>query len=476
MDYQVVIGLEVHVQLKTKSKAFCSCSTEFGLAPNTSVCPVCLGLPGSLPVLNRFALEFAIKVSLALNCQIQRNIRFDRKNYFYPDLPKNYQISQYALPIGKEGFLEIEPQEGIKNRIGIKRVHLEEDAGKLIHTQDYSLVDFNRAGIPLLEIVSYPEISSPDLAYEYLITLKELLSYLDVSDCDMEKGSLRCDANISLKKKEAKELGVKVELQNMNSFKAVKDALSYEVKRQAKILKENRSVIQETRLWDPKEGRTISMRTKEEAQDYRYFPDPDLVPFVLDEEIIERIKESLPVLPHAVREKLKRDFGLTFEQAKFIASEKKLAEYFQSCMEFYPQVKSVYNWLAGPLMAEINERKIDWKDLKISPQEFIGLIKLVDERRITQLKAKEILKKMFTLGKSYLSIIEEEGVSQISDLAYLKGIVKEVIEANPKVISDYKEGKTNALMFLVGQVMKKTNKNADPKIVQELLKESIEKS
>jgi len=475
MEYEVVIGLEVHVQLKTKTKAFCGCSTEFGQAPNTSVCPVCLGFPGSLPVLNKTALDFAIKVGLALNCKIQEYIRFDRKNYFYPDLPKNYQISQYNLPVAQDGFLDIELEEGIKKRIGIKRVHLEEDAGKLIHLEDCSLVDFNRAGIPLLEIVSLPQINSPQEAYEYLITLKEILRYLEVSDCDMEKGSLRCDANISLKKKKDLKLGTKVELKNMNSFKAVKDALSYEVERQKEFLKKNKTLIQETRLWDPKEEKTISMRTKEEAQDYRYFPEPDLVPFVLEQAYIEKIKDSLPEMPASKKQRFIKSYGLSFKQAKFIVSEKKIADYFESCVNFYNQPKVIYNWLSGPLVSEMNERKQNIEDLNILVEDFCGLIKMVEDKKISNLKAKEILKKMLDNKKSFSEIIQEEQIVQISDTTTLNRIIEEVIKENPKSVQDYKSGKTNAIMFLVGQVMKKTQKNAQPQIVQKLLKEVLDK-
>jgi aspartyl-tRNA(Asn)/glutamyl-tRNA(Gln) amidotransferase subunit B len=474
MEYEVIIGLEVHVQLKTKTKAFCGCSTEFGQAPNTSVCPVCLGFPGSLPVLNKLALEFAIKVGLALNCRIQKYIRFDRKNYFYPDLPKNYQISQYSLPVAEDGFLDVELEEGIKKRIGIKRVHLEEDAGKLIHLEEYSLIDFNRAGIPLLEIVSYPEINSPQEAYEYLITLKEILRYLEVSDCDMEKGSLRCDANISLKKKKDLKLGTKIELKNMNSFKAVKDALSYEIERQKEFLEKDRPLVQETRLWDPREEKTISMRTKEEAQDYRYFPEPDLVPFILEEADVERIRNSLPEMPASKKQRFMERYGLSFKQVRFIVSEKKIADYFESCVNFYNQPKIIYNWLCGPLMSEMNERKESIEELRVFPEELCGLIKLVEEKKISNLKAKEVLKKMLDTKKSFKEIIQEELITQISDSATLNKIIEEVLRENPKSVQDYKSGKTNALMFLVGQVMKKTQRNADAQLVQKLLKQMLE--
>ncbi|MCM8791642.1 MAG: Asp-tRNA(Asn)/Glu-tRNA(Gln) amidotransferase subunit GatB [Candidatus Omnitrophica bacterium] len=476
MEYDVVIGLETHVQLKTKTKAFCSCSTEFGQVPNTSICPVCLGLPGSLPVLNKLALEFAVKTALALNCRIQRYFRFDRKNYFYPDLPKNYQISQYDLPVALQGFLEIEPQEGVRKCIEIKRIHLEEDAGKLIHTEGYSLIDFNRAGIPLLEIVSEPQINSPEEAYEYLLSLKEILRYLEVSDCDMEKGSLRCDANISLKKRDHFQLGAKIELKNMNSFKAVKDALAYEIERQSKLLDKGRILTQETRLWDAKEVRTVSMRTKESAPDYRYFPEPDLLPFVLEDSYIEKIKESLPELPYYKKHRFIETYGLSFNEARFIVSEKKLADYFELCVNLFPFPKIIYNWIVGPLMGELNERKISIEDINILPQDFVCLIKDVESDKINSLKAKEVLKKILDTAKSYAEVIKEESVIMISDSNILKGVVQKVLDENPKSVSDYKSGKTNALMFLVGQVMKKTQNNADPKIVQKLLKELLDGS
>jgi len=475
MEYEVVIGLEVHVQLKIKTKAFCGCSTEFGKPANTQVCPVCLGFPGSLPVLNKKALELAIKVGLALNCQIQKEIRFDRKNYFYPDLPKNYQISQYALPIALGGFLEIDLDENCKKNIGIRRLHLEEDAGKLIHTEKYSLVDFNRSGVALLEIVSEPQISSPHEAYNYLVNLKELLQYLEVSDCDMEKGSLRCDANISLKKKEDLKLGTKIELKNMNSFKAIKDALVYEIERQSSVLKKAKTLIQETRLWDAKQQKTFSMRTKEEAQDYRYFPEPDLVPFVLSEEEIQKIKQEIPELPQNKKQRFIKEYGLSYSEAKFIVSNKDLANYFEDCFSLYPQAKTVYNWIVGSLMAELNERKKEISRIELLPEEFTRLINQVEEKKLTQLKAKEILKKMLDTGESFSKIAQEESVEQISDEVMLNQIVQQVVKENPKSVEDYKAGKNNALMFLVGQVMRKTQKKANPQIVQGLLKEILDK-
>ena len=335
MNYEAVIGLEVHVHLKTKTKAFCGCSTEFGNEPNAQVCPVCLGFPGSLPVLNKVALDYAIKTGLALNCKIQEFTKFDRKNYFYPDLPKNYQISQYDLPLSKDGFLDIDVDNKTK-RIGITRVHLEEDAGKLIHKEDISLVDFNRTGIPLLDIVSEPDINSPQEAYEYLISLKSILEYLGVSDCDMEKGSLRCDANISVREIDQKQFGVKAELKNMNSFKGVKDALGYEIERQIEVLDSGKKVVQETRLWDTKDLKTIPMRSKEEAKDYRYFTEPDLPPFIISSEKIEEVKKEIPELPKEKKTRFVREYCLSEYDAGILVTSRRVSEYAEECLKKYP--------------------------------------------------------------------------------------------------------------------------------------------
>ncbi|MCX5695337.1 MAG: Asp-tRNA(Asn)/Glu-tRNA(Gln) amidotransferase subunit GatB [Candidatus Omnitrophica bacterium] len=476
MNYETVIGLEVHLQLKTKSKAFCGCSTEFGQEPNTQVCPVCLGFPGSLPVFNQTALDYAIKVALALNCKIQEYTKFDRKNYFYPDLPKNYQISQYDLPLSLAGYLDIELEERQK-RIGITRVHMEEDAGKLIHQENFSLVDFNRTGIPLLEIVSEPDISSPEEAHEYLTTLKSVIQYLDVSDCDMEKGSLRCDANISLRPVGAKTLGVKTELKNMNSFKGVKDALAYEIQRQAGLLDSKKTLIQETRLWDAKAAQTLPMRTKEGAKDYRYFPEPDLAPFIIKEDKIAEIKKTIPELP---KEKIKRfvkDFGLSEYDAKVLVALKETAQFSEECLKEYrdSNKKPVANWIIGPLAALASNNACEITDLKISAASLVELIELVEKKQvISNLTGKIVLEEMLKTGKGAQKIIEEKNLAQISDSGSLNVIIAEIIKENPKSVADYKTGKANALMFLVGQVMRKSSGKANPKAVQDLLKEKLE--
>jgi len=474
MDYEVVIGLEVHLHLKTKTKAFCGCSTEFGGEPNSQVCPVCLGLPGSLPVLNKVALDYAIKVALALSCKVQGYTKFDRKNYFYPDLPKDYQISQYDLPLSRDGFLDIN-LDGKTKRIGIRRVHLEEDAGKLIHRKELSLVDFNRTGIPLLEIVSEPEINSPEEAYEYLTTLKSIMEYLEVSDCDMEKGSLRCDANISLRKKGAAELGVKTELKNMNSFKAVKDALAFEIERQAKLLEKGEISIQETRLWDIKAQETVSMRTKEEAQDYRYFPEPDLPPFIINEAKIKEIKNTIPELPREKMSRFMRDSGMSEYDAKILVAVQKDADFAEECMRIYQNKdkKILINWLIGPLLSEANSRNCKVSDLKVSAGGLVELVAFVEKGEISNLAAKAVLKEMLDSSLRAPEIIKNKNLSQISDINSLEGQVEEIIKDNPNSVADYKNGKDNAIMFLVGQAMKKTQGKANPKVVQEILKRRL---
>ncbi|MFA5276321.1 MAG: Asp-tRNA(Asn)/Glu-tRNA(Gln) amidotransferase subunit GatB, partial [Candidatus Omnitrophota bacterium] len=428
MNYDTVIGLEVHLHLNTKTKAFCSCSTEFGKEPNSQTCPVCLGFPGSLPVYNKTALDYTIKVAIALNCAIQEYTKFDRKNYFYPDLPKNYQVSQYDLPLSVGGFLEINLEEKTK-RIGITRVHMEEDAGKLIHKENASLLDFNRAGIPLLEIVSEPDMNSPEEAYAYLVELKNVLEYLDVSDCDMEKGSLRCDANISLKTEHSRQLGVKVELKNMNSFKAVKDALAFEVKRQAEFLDEGKKIIQETRLWDTQALATVSMRIKEEAQDYRYFPEPDLPPFIIKKDKIEEIRNTLPEFPADKLKRFIREYGLSHYDAKILVSSRRDAEYAESCMKAYPGTdkKAVANWLIGAVLSEANNRSSSIASLNIPEKNLISLIELLQKQEISNLSAKSVLNEMINSGKPPLEIIREKNLIQVSDTSELKKIVDEVV-------------------------------------------------
>ena len=462
------------MHLNTKTKAFCSCSTEFGAEANFQTCPVCLGLPGSLPVYNKVALDYAIKVALALNCTVQEYTKFDRKNYFYPDLPKNYQVSQYDLPLSLAGSLEIESSAKPK-RIGITRVHMEEDAGKLIHKGDTSLVDFNRTGIPLLEIVSEPDMNSPEEAYAYLTELKNILEYLDVSDCDMEKGSLRCDANISLKKPQDEKLGVKVELKNMNSFKAVKDALNYEVGRQAQFLDEGKAIIQETRLWDTENSITVAMRTKEGAQDYRYFPEPDLPPFVISKNKVEEIKKGLPESSRDKLQRFVREYGLTNYDAKILVSSKKDADYAEKCIKDYPEndKKIIVNWLIGAMLSEANNHNSSIAALNVPENNLINLVGFVQRQEISNLSAKSVLSEMISTGKTPLEIIKEKNLIQISDTGELDKVVDEVIKDNQKSVADFNSGKDNALMFLVGQAMKKSKGKANPKVLQEIFKRRL---
>lgn len=476
MSYETVIGLEVHLQLATKTKAFCGCSTKFGAEPNSQTCPVCLGFPGSLPVLNEEAFFHSIKVALALNCKIQDLIKFDRKNYYYPDLPKNFQISQYDMPLSYDGFVDIISKDTREpKRIKIKRVHLEEDAGKLVHPEgaSYSLVDYNRSGMPLLEIVTDPDISSAQEAYDYLTKLKAILEYLKVSDCDMEKGSLRCDANISVRKTGEKKLGTKVELKNMNTFKGVRLAIEYEAARQRGLVEDGEKIIQETRLWDADKQVTAAMRTKEEAQDYRYFPEPDLVPFMVDKEAVRKMKESLPELPDVKAERFKKELGLSDYDAGVMTSDIDLAEYFENCLKLYPNAKTIANWLMGDITAIVNEKNKKISELALTPANFVILLKKIDDGTISGKMAKEILPEAIETGAPPEEIISKKGLSQISDSAQLEEIAKTVIAANQKSVTDYRSGKTNAFTFLVGQVMKQTKGKANPAMVNEILKKQL---
>lgn len=474
MNYEPVIGLEVHVQLKTATKAFCGCANIFGSRENTHVCPVCLGLPGSLPVLNETALKSAVKVALALGCDVKHFTKFDRKNYYYPDLPKNFQISQYDMPFSENGKMDIRAQDGVK-RIRVKRVHLEEDAGKLIHPESgtESLVDYNRAGTPLLEIVSEPDLHTPEEAYVYLTDLKLILQYLDVSDCDMEKGSLRCDANISLRPAGTSGLGVKAELKNMNSFRAVRQALEYEIKRQAAVLEEGGSVVQETRLWNEKKQLTLPMRSKEEAHDYRYFPEPDLPPFVISAEEIDTIKKELPEMPAQRRRRFMEAFGLCEKDASTVVASKSLADFFEACLELYDQPKKIVHWLIGPVSFQMNTRGQDMAELRLTPAALTELIDLVETGKISQLAGKDVLQEMLESGKSAGKIVVEENLAQVSDAGALLAVIQEVLAANKKSVDDYKAGKENALMFLVGQVMRLSRGKANPKTARELLVEKL---
>ena len=474
MDYEPVIGLEVHLQLSTKTKAFCSCSTHFGQRPNSETCPVCLGFPGALPKFNYQAFVCALKVALALKCDIQQVVKFDRKNYYYPDLPKNFQISQYDKPLAYKGCVTI-AVEGKAKEIRIKRVHIEEDAGKLIHDTggDFSFVDYNRTGIPLLEIVSEPDLASPQEAYDYLVKLKAILQYLDVSDCDMEKGSLRCDANISVRPKGTDALGSKVEVKNMNTFKGVRSALEYEMSRQLEAVASGERLVQETRLWDAEKGVTISMRSKEEAHDYRYFPEPDLVPFVVAPSEVNAVKESLPELPDQRAKRLKETFSLSDYDTGIVISDRKTADFFEDCAKLYEKSKVLVNWIMGDMLSQMNTRKVDIASLGITPRSLVGLLKMVDSGQISGKMAKEVFLEAIETKKGPQDIVKEKGMSQITDMQELEDTVKVVVSKNEKTVADYKAGKKNAFTYLVGQVMKETKGRANPERANEILKKML---
>ena len=482
--YQVIIGLEVHAQLKTESKVFCGCSTEYTLEPNIQVCPVCAGFPGVLPSFNEKVKRLALRTALAVNCEIPSFSQFSRKQYFYPDTPKNYQISQYDLPLAKNGFLKIKAEGKIK-KIGITRVHLEEDAGKLLHSigsevLDHSLLDLNRSGVPLLEIVSEPDLNSPEEAFCYLQELKSLLKYIEVSDCDMEKGSLRCDANISLRQKGTKKLGVKAELKNMNSFRAVKKALDYEVKRQEEVLSQGGEIIQETRLWDEKEELTRSMRRKEDADDYRYFPEPDLLPLLIGKEEIEEAKRNLPESPAQRKERFQVQYGLSDYDISVLTAEKDLADFYETVVKEYSRLgdkpaenyKKIANWVMGEFKAALKTVKNSIKEAPVTPVYLAGLIIMVENGKIPEGTAKKELKKAMEIkfGKASLP----GSLTVISGQSAIRKVVQEVTKENKEVVEKFHQGKEKALGFLVGQVMKKTRGRADPTVVNQILKEVLE--
>nr|WP_141709300.1 Asp-tRNA(Asn)/Glu-tRNA(Gln) amidotransferase subunit GatB [Desulfuribacillus stibiiarsenatis] len=477
MNFETVIGLEVHVEMHTNTKIFCGCSTAFGAPPNSHTCPVCLGQPGVLPVLNEQAVTYAIKASLALNCRINQQSKFDRKNYFYPDLPKAYQISQYDKPIGEHGYIDIDLPNGEKKRIGITRVHLEEDAGKLIHSADgsSSLVDYNRVGTPLIEIVSEPDLRSPEEARLYLEKLKAIIQYTDVSDVKMEEGSLRCDANISLRPIGQQELGTKAELKNMNSFKGVQKGLEYEEKRQAQVLREGEKVIQETRRWDDAAGKTISMRSKEQAHDYRYFPEPDLVKLEIDDEWIAQIQATIPELPDKRKERYMAEHGLSAYDASVITSSRELAEFFEKTMEHCKDAKSAANWLQGDLLGYMNANNIEFKNLTLDPANLGKMVSLIEAGTISTKIAKTVFQEILETGKDPQTIVKEKGLEQISDEGAILAIVKKAIESSPQSVEDFKNGKERAVGFFVGQVMKETKGKANPQLVNELIITELKK-
>lgn len=470
MIYEPVIGLEVHVQLGTKSKLFCSCPADFGSEPNRNTCPVCLGWPGSLPVLNREALRLAVKAGLALGCEINSRLKFDRKNYFYPDLPKAYQISQYDMPVNSGGEIVLESK-----KIGITRAHLEEDAGKLLHEgiSDGSLADYNRAGIPLLEIVSEPDIRSAAEAYEYLNNLKSILLYLEVSDCNMEEGKLRCDANVSVRKVGETKFGTKTEIKNLNSFKAVQKAIEYEIERQIRTLEEGGRVNQETRLWNDDKGQTVLMRSKEHAHDYRYFPEPDLVPFRIEKDWIDSIRKTLPELPQARAKRFRAELGLSDYDSVTLVENKALANYFEKCIAEKVSPKLASNWILSELLAILNGAGMTIDSSPITPSDLAGLIRLIEDQTISGKIAKDVLPLMFETKKSAKEIVTEKGWIQVTDTKLIEEAADKIIAANPKSAEDFKAGKKQALGFLVGQIMKETQGKANPKIVNEILTKKL---
>jgi len=474
MEFEPVIGLEVHAQLKTRTKIFCSCSAEFGAPPNTHTCPVCLGMPGVLPVLNKKVVEFTLSMALATNCQVAGESRFARKNYFYPDLPKGYQISQYELPISHHGYVEIQLNDHTK-RIGITRIHMEEDAGKLIHdtARPFSRVDFNRTGVPLIEIVSEPDIRSPEEAGAYLRQLRAILRYLDICDGNMEEGSFRCDANVSVRPKGSDAFGTRTELKNLNSFKHVEKALQFEIRRQTETIANGGEVVQETRLWNPDKNQTTSMRGKEEAHDYRYFPDPDLLPLVIDDEWIASVKEKLPELPDQKKNRFQDEYDLPPYDAEVLTSSRELADYFEACIKDFNQPKLVSNWVMGSLLGYLNAQGITIEASLIAPRDLAELLRLMDEGLISGKIAKTVFEEMAQSGKPPKQIVEEKGLVQVSDESLIDEVVTRVLSDHPEEVEAYRNGKTKLLGFFVGQVMKATQGKANPKTVNTILSEKL---
>jgi aspartyl-tRNA(Asn)/glutamyl-tRNA(Gln) amidotransferase subunit B len=472
--YEPVIGLEVHVQLKTKTKAFCACSTQFGDPPNSNTCPVCLGLPGALPVLNRAARDLAVRAALALGCKIQERSVFARKNYFYPDLPKGYQISQYELPLALEGSLEIEV-DGAKKKVGITRVHMEEDAAKNLHegfpdSDRWSYIDYNRCGMPLIEIVSEPDIRTPAEAYSYLTTLKQILEYTDVSDCNMEEGSLRCDANVSVRLRGASKFGTKVEAKNLNSFRYLAHALEYEIERQIGVLESGGTITQETRLWNVAAGRTESMRSKEFAHDYRYFPDPDLLPVSAAPALVEQVRREMPELPGAKRARFIADYGISAYDAGVLTSTRELASYFEAVVRAGANAKSAASWISVELLRRLNDAGKTIEECPVAPEALAELLGVVERGEITAASGKKVFSEMFDTGKKPAEIITAGGLAQISDSSAIETIARAIVAKSPDNVAKYKTGNEGVFKFFVGQVMRETKGQANPQIVNAILK------
>lgn len=476
MEYEVIVGLEVHAQLLTRSKMFCGCSAEYAAAPaNTHVCPICLGMPGVLPVINQEAVEKTIMAGLALNCQVAGFSRFARKNYPYPDLMKGYQISQYEQPLCSDGWLDVETDGGPK-RIGIERVHLEEDTAKLTHVAGYGLVDVNRAGTPLMEIVTRPDIRSAEEARSYLVKLQQILRYLGVSTANMEEGAMRCEPNISVRPAGTTRFGTKVEIKNLNSFRAVKLGLDYEIERQIKLLEAGERVHQVTMGWDDSRGVTVVQRSKEEAHDYRYFPEPDLPPLVIDAGWVERIRSRLVELPDARRERFGVQYGLSAKDADVLVAEREVADYYEACVKAYGDPKKVLNWVSGELFRLLKAAEGDIRSVKVTPAALAELLRLVDQKTINLDTAKRVFEEMFASGRPAGAIVEERGLAQISDDAALQAVIAEVLERNVDLVAQYRAGKEQLFGFLLGQVMKATRGKANPKLAGELLTRALKRS
>jgi len=473
--YEAIIGLEVHAQMLTNSKAFCGCSTEFGADPNSNVCPVCLGMPGVLPVLNKSLVEFVVKMGLATHCKIAHKSIFARKNYFYPDLPKGYQISQYEEPICYDGYVEIDLDDGIRKRIGLTRIHMEEDAGKSIHDiYPDTLVDVNRCGVPLIEIVSEPDIRTPREAYLYLTQIKQIVTYLGICDGNMEEGSLRCDANVSVRLKGEPKFGTKTEVKNMNSFRNVEKALEFEINRQIEVLEEGGTIIQETLLWDANQGIATPMRSKEEAHDYRYFPEPDLVPVYVDELWIEEIKRTLPELPMERRDRFIKQYGLPKYDADILTLEKPLADFYEEIAEHTNDFKAASNWVMVNVLGVINEQKITIQDFPIVPENIATMINMINDGTISSKIAKDVFDEMLKTREDPKTIVERKGWVQVSDEGAVEEAVDEVLKGNPEQVKKYLSGKEQVFGFFVGQIMRAMQGKGNPKIVNEILKRKLD--